>query len=91
MTYLKLLNADGTSPHQADGDRAVTAQARRAKPCVRCGTEPRHEETYLGAECRVGGEYQDETRRALTADPEHPRLWLKQHGGWYGGWGRVDR
>lgn len=70
------------------------ARVRRTRPCVRCGSEPRHisletgDELFLGAECLVSGEYRAEAARALEEDPEHPRLWLIGNG-WRGGWGRT--
>lgn len=65
----------------------VVAVARRPRPCVRCG-EPRHGDLYLCAECACSFVVRQEITQAMQADPEHPRLFLIQHG-WRGGWSRV--
>jgi hypothetical protein len=67
---------------------------RRRRPCVKCGTEPRHVdldgvELFLGPECLVSGAWLMEQAEALAADPLHPRLWLVQERGWHGGWPKI--
>ncbi len=63
--------------------------------CVRCGVGPRYvdldgNETYLCAECIIDPATRQQAELAREADPDRPRLWLKQSQGWYGGWGRAS-
>ena len=63
----------------------ATEPRKRIRPCVRCGTAPRHGETYLCPECHVSPAMRGEIDAAKAADPDHPRFALIQ-AGWRGGW-----
>lgn len=65
----------------------------RLRKCCRCGVLPRRVDVdgtvaYLCVACLKDPAAQREREAAVQADPEHPRLFLIQHG-WVGGWSRV--
>ena len=64
----------------------ATDRRFRVRKCVRCYQGPRHDETYLCAECIVAGDYRAEMKEAKAADQERPWLWLMENRGWFGGW-----
>lgn len=58
--------------------------------CVRCGKQPRHDETYLCARCStaVNGATRREIRAAEGSIDRKAALMLL---GWAGGWDRAHR
>ena len=60
----------------------------RPRPCVRCGSEPRYADTWMGLECLVNGAYIEEkaAAEALPLDYRDRRRWLVTEKGWFGSW-----
>lgn len=66
----------------------------RPRKCVRCGVLPRKADdegyAFVCAPCSAEPSLQAEISMAIQADPERPRLWLRDHLGWRGGWSVKD-
>jgi hypothetical protein len=67
------------------------------RPCVRCGDFPRDGEAFLCVACKAEvAAVEREMVEAWKAvfpetDPNVPRRWLMEHGGWAGGWNHATR
>lgn len=61
----------------------------RERPCVRCGERPRHDDSFICAECADNPLAAAEVRAAVRrAGPKHEdqRAYLMARKGWVGGW-----